>query len=167
MNNNCGNKKCGNMCQDVEVREGTTECYNKDYEVCGKKQAIINKHYHKNNITRYNDIMVTDCHYFKNYVKDCNRVHHKTEKIDLGTEHVGCSTVDCGCCCEDCNCGCCKPDCCNPQCNCECCKPECDCGCQCQQGSNCYIDLSKCCYGCWCDCNETENNCGCNNGYWC
>lgn len=85
-------KKCDHKCE--EVKEGTSKCYEKEYDVCGKKEVIVNKHYHNNHYTRYNDIVVTDRHFVKNFVKDCNRVHHKVETIDLGTKYCGAHTIE-------------------------------------------------------------------------
>ena len=119
--NNKHEDKCEEKCE-VKVKEGTTKCYDKEYEVCGKKEAIVNEHYHNNHFTRFNDIMVTDCHFVKNYVEDCNRVHHKVETIDLGTKYLGCSTI------EEKKCEWKEPKCHEPKCHepkCEECKKEC------------------------------------------
>ena len=140
MNKNC----CQNNCEDIDVKDGTTDCSSKDFGICGKKQVVINKHYHKNNITRYNDIIVTERNYVKNYVKDCNRIHHKVENICQGTEYLGATCIDCGCSTSEC-----------------CCKPNCGC----QKPSNPCVDTQKCGYG-WCNCDNSNDTC-CNDDEWC
>ncbi|MBS7130012.1 MAG: hypothetical protein KH116_03560 [Clostridium sp.] len=156
------NNKPEDKCEEkyeVKVKEGTTKCYDKEYEVCGKKEAIVNKHYHNNHFTRFNDIMVTDCHFVKNYVEDCNRVHHKVETIDLGTKYLGCSTI------EEKKCEWKEPKCHEPKCHepkCEECKKECKN--ECKKESKKYIDVSEwekkdedCGHSYWCDCKEEKN----------
>lgn len=147
--------KCENKCDEVKVKEGTTKCYDKEYEVCGKKEAVVNKHYHNNHFTRFNDIMVTDCHYVKNYVKDCNRVHHKVETIDLGTKYLGCTTIE-----EK------KCEWKEPEKKCECREPEkkCECRkhenkCERKEEKKCKEPSKKCHesgYSYWCDCDEDK-----------
>ena len=159
--NNKPEDKCEEKCEEkceVKVKEGTTKCYDKEYEVCGKKETIVNKHYHNNHFTRFNDIMVTDCHFVKNYVEDCNRVHHKVETIDLGTKYLGCSTI------EEKKCEWKEPKCHEPKCEED--KKECkkECKNECKNEFKKYIDVSEwekkdedCGHNYWCDCKEEKD----------